>query len=248
MISQGGLGLFIQRLDTGMLQSNCYIVGASGEAAVIDAGIEPREVSQILKTNQLILKYIILTHAHIDHIVNFGELQDVCGGKVVIHEKDAPLLEDEVLNGSVMFGSNKRFRQADTLVRDGDTLKIGSVRLEFIHTPGHTPGSMCIKAAECLTGIENGTIAEADIVASEAASAVTSAKAQAGAEAGTGDCCIFTGDTLFRRGVGRTDLGAGDSKQLAESLNRLMELQDELTVYPGHGPATCIGNERKNIG
>ncbi len=269
--------MFLKRLDTGMLQSNCYIVGdagedasgedaagakaggmgeavaghkASGEAVVIDPGVEPREVSQILKANQLILKYIILTHAHIDHIVQVGELKDVCGGKVVIHEMDAPLLGDKVLNGSVMFGSDKRFREADILVKDGDTLEIGSVRLKFIHTPGHTPGSMCIKATECLTGTECGRIATAEAVVSAVASAVTSTEggASAGAKAGTGDCCIFTGDTLFRRGVGRTDLGAGDSRQLAKSLSRLMELQDELTVYPGHGPATSIGHERKIIG
>jgi len=205
-----------------MLQSNCYIVGSAGgeactggggavadDAVVIDPGVDTREVSQILKANKLILKYIILTHAHIDHIEQVNELQNACGCRVVIHEKDAPLLMNDRLNGSLMFGSNKRFREADILVKDGDTLDVGSIRLEFIHTPGHTPGSMCIKA---------------------------------------GSCCIFTGDTLFRCGVGRTDLGAGDSRQLAKSLSRLMELPDELTVYPGHGPSTSIGNERKNLG
>lgn len=246
--------MFLKRLDTGMLQSNCYIVGvageavagdeaagmgeavggcrAPGEAVVIDPGVEPREVSQILEANKLTLKYIILTHAHIDHIVQVGELQDICGGKVVIHEKDAPLLGDEVLNGSVMFGSDKRYREADILVKDGDMLEIGSVRLEFIHTPGHTPGSMCIKATELMN-----EASDAGVLGTEAS-----------AGTGAGTCCIFTGDTLFRRGVGRTDLGAGDSRQLAKSLSRLMELQDDLTVYPGHGPATSIGYERKILG
>lgn len=257
--------MFFKRLDTGMLQSNCYIVGSAGkaacideagtngvagkgeaiagesetacvgEAAVIDPGVDHREVTQILNANKMILKYIILTHAHIDHIVQVNELQDACGGKVVIHEMDAPLLRDDVLNGSMMFGSDKRFREADILVKDGDTLEIGSVRLEIIHTPGHTPGSMCIKATELMNKADD-TNGSGEGTASVAAAA------------GIGTCCIFTGDTLFRRGVGRTDLGAGNSRQLAKSLSRLMELRDELTVYPGHGPATSIGNERKIIG
>lgn len=231
--------MFLKKLDTGMLQSNCYVLGAvdeavggseagavvkavvdgeavgGSEAVVIDPGVEMDEIARILDSNKMILKYIILTHAHIDHILYVGELKEAYGGKVVIHEKDAPLLLDEVLNGSVMFGSNKVFREADIIVKDGDILEIGSdgasksggIRLEFIHTPGHTPGSMCIKATELN--------------------------------------CIFTGDTLFRRSVGRTDLGAGDSRHMAKSLRRLMELEDELTVYPGHGPQSGIGYEKK---
>ncbi len=216
--------MFFRKLDTGMLQSNCYVLGIAGEAVVIDPGVEMGVIARILKENKLTLKYIILTHGHIDHIFYVGELQEACGGKVVIHEKDATLLLDEVLNGSVMFGSDKMYKEADITVRDRDTLEIGNydslksggIKLEFIHTPGHTPGSMCIKATEIIPGAE------------------------------VGGSCLFTGDTLFRRGVGRTDLGAGDSRQLTQSLQRLMELEDGLAVYPGHGPHSDIGYEKKN--
>jgi len=224
-----------------MLQSNCYILAAGDgncaaggndgdvpgngivcEAAVIDAGVDYKEVADVLDANGLTLKYIILTHAHIDHILHVTELQDACGGKIVLHEKDAPLLKDSVLNGSWMFSEHRNFTDADILVKDGDTLEIGitgssepnNIKLEFIHTPGHTPGSMCIRATEFHGG--------------EACS------------------CIFTGDTLFRLSVGRTDLGAGDSRQLANSLHRLMELEDGLTVYPGHGQQSSIGFEKRN--
>lgn len=233
--------MFLKRIDTGMLQSNCYILGAGGEAcadggsdgktpdgivceaAVIDAGADYKEVADVLKANGLTLKYIILTHGHIDHILHVTELQDACGGKVVLHEEDALFMKDAILNGSVMFAGNKRFREADILAKDGDMFELRStgsskqndIKLEIIHTPGHTPGSMCIKATELFPGGEIRS-------------------------------CIFTGDTLFRLSIGRTDLGGGDSRQLAKSLRRLMELEDGLTVYPGHGQQSSIGFEKRN--
>ena len=198
--------MFFKRLTTGMLSSNCYILGDNGEGVVIDPGVDSRDIIQILETQQLSLKYIILTHTHIDHILHMEELRSACGGKVVIHEEDAPLLGNAMLNGSALFGLNKIFREADLCMKDGDSLEFGGIKMEILHTPGHTPGSMCVKVGDSL----------------------------------------FTGDTLFRLGVGRTDLGAGDQNRLMDSLKELMKLDDSLTVYPGHGSATDIGYERKS--
>ena len=125
---------------------------------------------------------------------------------IVIHEEDAPLLGNAMVNGAALFGLNTVFCDADLKVKDGDRLEFGEVCLEIIHTPGHTPGSICVRVGDSL----------------------------------------FTGDTLFRQGVGRTDLGAGDQGKLADSLKKLMMLDDNLMVYPGHGSATDIGYERKN--
>lgn len=198
--------MFLKRFMTGMLSSNCYILGDAGEAAVIDPGVDYMDIEKNLEAQKLSLKYIILTHAHIDHIIRMEELRSACGGKVVIHEEDAPLLGNAMLNGAALFGLNTVFGDADLCVKDGDSLELGGIRLEILHTPGHTPGSMCVKA-------EN---------------------------------CIFTGDTLFRLGIGRTDLGAGDYDRLMISLKELMKLDDSLVVYPGHGSATDIGYERNN--
>lgn len=198
--------MFLKRITTGMLSSNCYIIGDAGEAAVIDPGVEPDEIERALDSQKLILKYIILTHAHIDHILHMEELLGNRGGKAVIHEDDSLLLGNPMLNGSVLFGLNKSFRTADMCLKDGDSLKLGGIQLEILHTPGHTPGSMCVKAGDSL----------------------------------------FTGDTLFKLGVGRTDLGAGDQTRLMASLKKLMKLDDSLKVYPGHGSATDIGYERNN--
>lgn len=198
--------MYLKRLATGMLLSNCFILGDDGEGAVIDPGVEYGEVVQNLEAQKLSLKYIILTHAHIDHIFQMEELRSACGGKVVIHEDDAPLLGNAMLNGAALFGFNKVFGEADLCVKGGDSLELGGIRLEILHTPGHTPGSMCVKAEDCL----------------------------------------FTGDTLFRLGVGRTDLGAGDHDRLMNSLKELMKLDDSLKVYPGHGSTTDIAYERNN--
>jgi glyoxylase-like metal-dependent hydrolase (beta-lactamase superfamily II) len=139
-------------------------------------------------------------------VLNAGKLRDVTGAQIVIHEDDALMLGDPALNCSAMFGLNKVFGPADILVKDGDAISVGGIKPSFIHTPGHTPGSMCVLAERRL----------------------------------------FSGDTLFRLGVGRTDLGAGNQSKLEESVRRLMELDDSTEVFPGHGPATDIGFERRN--
>jgi hydroxyacylglutathione hydrolase len=198
--------MFLKRFMTGLLSSNCYILGEGGEAAVIDPGVEAEDVKQVLEAQKLTLKYIILTHAHIDHIIQMEQLHNICGGKVVVHHDDAPLLGNPLLNCAALFGRDTVFSNADICVKDGDILEIGGLKLEILHTPGHSPGSMCIR---------------------------------------TGDA-LFTGDTLFKLGVGRTDLGAGDHDLLIKSLNRLMKLDDKIKVYPGHGSATDIGYERNN--
>ena len=198
--------MFLKRFPTGIISENCYIIGDAGEGAVIDPGVETADIVKVLDEQKLSLKYILLTHAHLDHILNMEKLRDTRGGKIVIHEEDAGLLGDPAVNGASLFGLNTVFGEADIKVREGDILKLGGLELEILHTPGHTPGSMCIKAGDN----------------------------------------IFTGDTLFRMGVGRTDLGAGDHDKLMSSLKKLMELDDSTKVYPGHGSVTDIGYERRN--
>lgn len=198
--------MFFKRFMAGMLSANCYILGEGGEAAVIDPGVAAEDIEEVLSAQRLSLKYIILTHAHIDHICCMEQLRSICGGKVVVHDNDAPLLGNPMLNGTLLFGLNTVFSEADICVKDGDTLEIGGLKLEILHTPGHTSGSMCI-----MVGDE-----------------------------------LFTGDTLFKLGVGRTDLATGDHDLLVKSLNRLMKLDDKIKVYPGHGSATDIGYERNN--
>jgi glyoxylase-like metal-dependent hydrolase (beta-lactamase superfamily II) len=199
--------MFLKKLGTGMFASNCYIIGDNGEGAIIDPGAKSQDIMDIIHQQRLTVKYIILTHAHIDHIVSMEELRQKLSAKVLVHKDDAKSLSDPLYNESALFGLRTVFNDADTLLKDGDTITVGGIKLEIIHTPGHTPGGICIKTGNCL----------------------------------------FTGDTLFRMSIGRTDLGNGDGGMLSDSLqNKLMMLEDDTVVYPGHGASSTIGYERLN--
>jgi len=142
--------MFIRETEGGLLSSKSYIVADSNEAAVIDAGVNFRKILGILEEKKLSLKYIILTHAHFDHVFYANELKAATGASVVLHAEDAPVLADARLSGFAIMGIDKKVDEPDMLVKDGDSLFIGQMELKFIHTPGHTPGSMCILAGDNL--------------------------------------------------------------------------------------------------
>lgn len=199
--------MLLQCIPTGMFGSNSYIIGDSGEAVVIDAGVSANEIIEVLNRNDLVLKYVILTHGHLDHICSVDELRNLTQAKLAIHEDDADCMVNDVINGSAMFDVPKTYKPAEIFLKDGDTLKVGGQILEVIHTPGHTVGGICIKAGQD----------------------------------------IFTGDTLFNMGIGRTDFPGGSRKQIITSIKeKLLTLDGNITVHPGHGEPTTIAFERDN--
>lgn len=198
--------MILKRLRKGMFASNCYIVGEGKKGVVIDPGVNTADIMEAANQANLEIEYIILTHAHIDHMISIDEIRKKTKAKVLVHQDDSKLLADPWYNGSRLFGLNRVFNPADILLKDNDILDADGLKLEIIHTPGHTLGSICIKTGKNL----------------------------------------FTGDTLMRMTIGRTDLGYGDYNQMMDSIKRLMALDDETVVYPGHGAATSIGYERKN--
>lgn len=131
----------------GHMQANCYIIGcpATGEAAVVDPGGDADRILARLKARGLRLRYIILTHGHVDHIAALGEVREATGAEVLIHAGDAEMLTDPTRNLSFFMGRRLRFSPAERLLADGDTIEVGTVRLEVVHTPGHTPGGICLK-------------------------------------------------------------------------------------------------------
>jgi len=198
--------MIIEAIHNGMFGSNCYIAGDNGHGILVDAGVAAEKVKRFVDRINITIDYIVLTHGHIDHICHISQLRQLFKCPVLIHEKDLKALADPALNGSLLFGLPKEFEPADILLKHGDTIESMTMRFEIIHTPGHTPGSICIK---------------------------------------TGDI-LFTGDSLFKLSIGRTDLGFGNHDQLLKSIKtRLLTLNESTKVYPGHGAATEIGYEKK---
>ncbi len=199
--------MILKKLAVGPLAANCYIVGSESnkEGMIIDPGDEAEVILRKVKDLGLEVRSIVLTHGHMDHIGALKEVKEATGAEVAIHADDAQALQENSV--SAMFGlSYPTLPPADRLLQDGDSIDIGDPHFLVLHTPGHSPGCICL----------------------------------------LGEGVVFSGDTLFNCGIGRTDLPGGSYSQLMNSIHtKLMTLPDNTTVYPGHGPETTIGAERR---
>ncbi|MFC1941620.1 MBL fold metallo-hydrolase [Chloroflexota bacterium] len=201
--------MIIKRLVVGALSANCWVVGSetTGEGLVIDPGGDTGTIYKAIKDSGLDIKVIMLTHGHSDHIAALYDIKDRTGAEVAVHTADAQFLHGRG-SSSMMFGiSYKTPEPPDRLLNEGDIIDIGDLHFTVLHTPGHTPGSICLLS-------ENK---------------------------------VFTGDTLFYRGIGTTMMPGSSRRQLLDSIKtRLMVFPDDMTVYPGHGRQTTIGTERQS--
>jgi glyoxylase-like metal-dependent hydrolase (beta-lactamase superfamily II) len=202
----------VEFLTVGPFQSNCYIVSCTEtrEAVIFDAGDEAARILDTVRSLGVRVQLIVNTHAHIDHVSALPEVAEELGVPVLMHRNEVPIYEI-VPAQAAMFGVEAPGQVAiDRYVEDGDELRFGSVRGEFLLTPGHSPGSVCIHFA--------------------AASPPR----------------LIAGDVLFRGSIGRTDLPGGDYDTIMRTLaTRFIPLPGETVVYPGHGPATTIGEEKR---
>ena len=187
--------------------TNCYIMQdeETKEAICIDPGGSIEKIIEMLKILNAKLKYIYLTHSHMDHIEKAEELKDIYGGEILISRKGAENINNPEINLSSMSGV-ELYTSVDSRVDDKDILHIGKIELEVILTPGHTNDGTSLYCKE--EGI------------------------------------VFTGDTLMYMGYGRTDFPTGNLRELKKSLKRLFALPENTFVYPGHGIATTIGDEK----
>ena len=121
--------------------SNTYVIISGNDAAVVDPSVEIKKIMSAL--NGAKLRYILLTHGHFDHILNLDTLKCATGAEICIHESDAKMLTDPELNASEFFGLDFVSLGADRVLRDGEALPLGRESIEIVHSPGHTPGSVC---------------------------------------------------------------------------------------------------------
>jgi glyoxylase-like metal-dependent hydrolase (beta-lactamase superfamily II) len=214
-------------LPVGMLQCNCHIVGDpdTREAIVIDPGEDDIRILEVIKRHNLRVAAIVITHTHIDHVGGLRRVHEATGAPVYMHPDDLALYRMLDVQAALIGLKKPDQVQVDQMVREGDTVRWGGYQAQILHTPGHTPGSICLY-------MPGEPRAGQRIVAGQAAN-------------GTGK--LFAGDILFAGSIGRTDLWGGSFDAIIRSIKgKLLDLPDDTTVYPGHGDATTIGQERES--
>jgi glyoxylase-like metal-dependent hydrolase (beta-lactamase superfamily II) len=202
--------MFIRQIEVGRFSVFAYLIGGEngGDGLVIDPADDADDIIAVANEKKLTIRSIVNTHAHVDHVMGNEEMKRKTGAKIIIHEDDAPLLSQIPRSMLAMFGGRPS-PPADQTVREGDVIRVGELSLKILHTPGHTPGGMCLY----------------------------------------GEGIVFTGDTLFVGGVGRTDLPGGSWQVMLNSIKtKLLTLPDETVIYPGHNygpsPSSTIKIER----
>ena len=139
--------MIIKCIVVGPLENNCFIIADENtkEALLIDPGDEPDRISDIIAENNLKVKYIVCTHAHFDHVGAIPELKNETGAKIVIHRDELNIYKHTKDQAAVLWGYElDPLPDPDVFVSDGDMLEIGNIKLETIHTPGHSPGGICL--------------------------------------------------------------------------------------------------------
>jgi hydroxyacylglutathione hydrolase len=205
--------IVVQTVAVGPLGCNCVIIGdvTTGAAAVVDPGGDADRILGLLSGLRLRCTVIINTHAHFDHVGANASLRRATGAPLKLHADDLPLYDSLQEQAAFLGGLLPVPERApvDELLADGQRVAVGSATATVLHTPGHSPGSICL-------------LFDGD------------------------PPLLLSGDTLFAGGIGRSDLVGGDPDALTRSLRaRLLPLDDETRVIPGHGPETTIGVERR---
>jgi glyoxylase-like metal-dependent hydrolase (beta-lactamase superfamily II) len=202
----------VEQILVGHMAVFCYLVSCpeTKEALLIDPGGNEEQLVEKIKQKNLKLKYIVNTHGHSDHTGGNAKLKELTNALIVMHQADNELFNTPVGHGMSRSLGFEPSPPADVTVEDGDTIDIGNVSLKVIHTPGHSPGGICL----------------------------------------LGEGNLFSGDTLFVGGIGRTDLPGSSHQQFMASIReKLLTLPEETIVWPGHDygpvPFSTIEMEKK---
>jgi len=211
----------VQTFRLGPYRTNCHLLIDGRKVWIVDPGFDGDALAAHITSHDLEVQAVILTHSHWDHVLGLPGLCKAFDDLPIhVHAADAFLLGKEGVESSRRFAMTvdpdqrviprslwEDVPEPTQVLADGD--RIEGCNLIVIHTPGHTPGSICLyqETQELL----------------------------------------FSGDTLFAGTIGRTDLPYSDPRAIIPSIReRLFPLRDTTVVYPGHGPSTTIGREKKN--
>jgi glyoxylase-like metal-dependent hydrolase (beta-lactamase superfamily II) len=197
----------IYTLQLGELGANCYIVEtAPGRCIAVDIGGDSEYFLRFIKNKKLRLRKILLTHGHFDHIGGVEEVRKATGAEVYIHTADVKMLSSDIYSLHRYSAWGEFVPVTDCTAVFGDCwINDGDCSFRVIHTPGHSPGSVCYTCG----GV------------------------------------MFSGDTVFRGSVGRTDFEGSNPLSMTNSLRKLSLLEEDYKLLPGHGEASSLSYEKR---
>ena len=202
-------------IPAGPFEVNTYIVFndetkeslREKEGFIIDPGGQENKIDQIIRDENIELKFILNTHCHIDHVAMDNYFKEKYGIGIIAAKEEEYIIKNLKEQAEYLGFKYTGDIAIDRYLKEGEIINIKGIKVMPIFTPGHSPGSTSFLVD---------------------------------------DKHLFSGDTLFKSTIGRTDLFGGSSEKIISSIkNKLMILKDEVKVYPGHGESTTIGYERK---